>query len=178
MNELSRSELQDAIQQKVVECVKLGIAKLGIKSHPVDLRFDKKGVTAGCASWNDKGEYSLNFNLELSYQNQEETLTVTVQHEVAHILDYWMHDGKGDSGHGANWGYVMGFVFGLRPDIYHTMNTSSVKRVEPRIHKYECPTCGRTSFHTTREKNQVAYYTCRLDNTRMNYKGIDLLGAK
>lgn len=176
-NELTRSELKEAIQAKVVECVKLGMSKLNLTGRDIDLNFDKKGTTAGTASWYRDGSYSLDFNLELAMLNQQETLNQTVPHEVSHILDYWMHPGgMGSSHHGDNWKYIMAFVYGLRPDRCHSMDVSSVKRVEPRIHKLGCSSCGKNYWITTRQHNK-SIWSCKCGK-QLVYLGIDLLGAK
>lgn len=153
MNTLSETELKQAIAGRCKELILLGCQKLDLQTKGLDLTFSQKGGSGGSASWNKTTQRgTLNFNLALALDNQDEYLNQICPHEVSHILDYWM---TGTSSHGDDWKYIMAFCFGRRPDRCHHMDTTGIKYHESRDFVYQCPSCRHEYHLTARLHNRI-----------------------
>lgn len=91
MSRISDSQYSERcaeIQQTVQQCLTLARQLYSTSIHTVDIRFDLRGRAAGEASLRG-GQYTLRFNSDMiagdSYQR---IVTVTVPHEVAHLVCY------------------------------------------------------------------------------------------
>lgn len=131
-----RIALQTAIEKRVEECYQIAEAFYRRQFQRPNVRFSLGTTTAGNAHYNRN---QLNFNVVLAFENQEEYFTQVVPHEVAHIISVKLYGILNGSGHGVQWAGVMRECFGLKPDQYHLMDTSTVKakRGEP-VFKYQC----------------------------------------
>lgn len=137
----SDEELEAAIGAKTKELTLKACAFYHITPKGLDMMFSKTGRAGGCAGYNeDTGRYYLDFNWELARKNPDEYLQQIIGHEVAHIINDWLHPGKNDH-HGYNWQCIMVKCFGLMPDRCHHMETTGQYKPQERKHIYECPSC-------------------------------------
>lgn len=102
------------------------------------IRYDVKNRYGGFAISGGPDDWTIRLNLILCYENEEHFVKQTVGHEVAHLITRVVHgstkkvEEKGQTvikkirSHGAEWRSVM-VEIGLKPDTYHTYDTSSIE---------------------------------------------------
>ncbi len=103
-----------------------------------DIRYDVKNRFGGLAVSGGREDWTIRLNLILCYENEEHFIKHTVGHEVAHLVCRVVHgftkrvEEKGQTvvkkvrSHGKEWRSVM-VEFDLKPNTYHTYDTSSIE---------------------------------------------------
>ncbi len=140
-----------------------------------DIRFDKRGRTAGTA---DYIKWELNFNMVLLNENVDAFLYRTVAHEVAHLVDHVVYNShatrfdkrgrrKKRQPHGTNWKSIMA-VLGVESSRCHTYDTtnSRVARKKSETFDYHCAGCNETLpmgkiRHNKQRLGKANYVHCR-----------------
>ena len=111
--------------------------------------WHNKKVSLGTCSYNKKRIYLAKWYVEL---NDEDEVTDTILHEVAHALAYQRH-GSAGHGHGRIWKSIC-VEIGARPERLHTGKLGRPKN----HHKYVDTCCGVTYKRHRLRKN--ARYSC------------------
>lgn len=108
---------------------------------PAILDFSLRGRCAGQARIGQDARPLLRINLQLLAENLEDFLSVTIPHEIAHLVVVWQARRRRTRPppHGPEWQAVMRDCFGLEPVRCHTYQTTAA-RVVPRPFIYGC-TC-------------------------------------
>jgi len=103
-----------------------------------DIRYDVKNRFGGLAVSGGREDWTIRLNLILCYENEEHFIKHTVGHEVAHLVCRVVYgvtkqvEEKGQTvtkkvrSHGKEWRSVM-VEFDLKPNTYHTYDTSSIE---------------------------------------------------
>ena len=122
------------VTNRVKECFNIAAARFNTTFRWPNIRFDKRGTTAGIANGT---KWELNFNMVLLNENVEHFIEQTVAHEVAHLIDHQVYDShtprfdrsgrrKKRTPHGRNWKNIM-MVLGVPADRCHDMDVSNAK---------------------------------------------------
>lgn len=146
---------KDRILAKVEESFKKAESFYKVPlSRPTNIIFKRNGTTAGYSCY---GRKELMFQLDLAEHNEEDFITETVPHEVAHYVDDQIYGNKYVNGrrqsHGPRWKYIMRYVFGLNPDRCHNYDTSVTITKKQAKHEYTC--ACRSHFVTTTKHNKM-----------------------
>ena len=160
---------------RVKECFAIAEARFNTTFRMPNIRFDKRGTTAGTANG---GKWELNFNMVLLNENVEHFVKQTVAHEVAHLIDHQVFDmnaprfdiygrRKKRAPHGANWKRCM-FVLGVPADRCHNMDVSNAKVTRRKSAKfqYKCSGCG-----TVMEMGTVRHNNMQSGKRTYHHKG-------
>ncbi|MBY5956602.1 SprT-like domain-containing protein [Membranicola marinus] len=99
--------------------------------------FVWSGRVAGMAK-RRKEVYNLEFNIEAIHRDRTEMLENTIPHEMAHIVDMYLHGGK--SSHGPRWQSIIR-ALGGSPQRTHDIPLTKARR--SRKYLYEA-SCGST----------------------------------
>ena len=140
------------VMERVKECFAIAEARFNTTFRMPNVRFDKRGTTAGTAQGS---KWELNFNMVLLNENLEHFVKQTVAHEVAHLIDHQVFDShaprfdhlgrrKKRSPHGRNWKNIM-LVLGVPADRCHEMDVSNarVSRRKSATFDYHCSGCDK-----------------------------------
>ena len=156
---MNREEVRELLRKETERWWEHAIVLYGkrrIQGRPPTTSFELRGLTAGRACVQ---QHHNRYNLDIATANLEGFLAQTVPHEVAHIVDYFMHGCS--SHHGKKWKQIM-VDFGLEPTRCHNYE----KGVEPtrtlkRFTYYcQCRFYELTSIRHNRIK-RGASYSCR-----------------
>jgi len=102
------------------------------------IRFDVKSRVGGMAITGGADDWTVRLNPILCFENEDHFMTQTVGHEVAHLVTRVVHGNvktveengkqviKKVRSHGKEWKSVM-VALGLKPETYHTYDTSSIE---------------------------------------------------
>jgi SprT protein len=138
------AEQKQLVIRTVAHFTEMGNKKFGINMAVPTTLFNKRGTTAGEASYST---HTVNFNADMCAQNFDEFINQVVPHEVAHLVTHEKYS-KGTKrfnnvkAHGHEWRHVM-VTFGLSPDRCHKMDVSEFKQQRTK-YEYVCPSCGRS----------------------------------
>jgi len=146
------SKMQARVSAHLAEKYELAKSVWGHKLENYKLptvRYAKKGTTAGTA--NIRGNV-INLNLVLLMENGQVFIDRTVTHELAHLIDGYLHPenymrirGRKSSPHGPDWKRVMRLL-GAEPSRCHSYDTTNAKvQKSPRAkYVWKCtdPRCG------------------------------------
>lgn len=179
--------MQQLILDKTEESFKKAEAFYGKTfSRPLNIIFKRNGTTAGYCNYRKK---TLMFQLDLAEHNEEDFISQTVPHEVAHWIDF-EHNGihrdrKGWIAHGYTWKYIMRRVYGLNPDRCHTYDTSVTITKKQDRYEYTCG-CATHKISTTLHNKILRGQTrqCNRCRQRIVWKNgnvipkINILGIK
>lgn len=174
-------------KQAIFDGVKVCIAKANAHYKPATpfamprIGYDLRGLTAANAN---ATHWQLNFNYVLCTENWQDTITDTIPHEVAHLIDLgYLQKGVqrriifGRSGrprrekrsvHGDSWASVMR-VFGIaNPKRCHTYNVANaLQRVVERkrfTYRCACPegcSIGPKHHKVVQSRNPLRTVSCR-----------------
>ena len=160
----------NAISEKITTTVALAKAKFPLDHHTQNIwkrptfSLDLKGCSAGQANMQTN---HIRINPVLFKGNRDVMLTVTIPHEIAHLVAYNVYR---DHGHGKGWKNVMR-RFGLVPDRCHSLDTSSVKRAKASTLPFKCkcrthelsPLMARRSheYNATRGRHKYICTHCK-----------------
>jgi SprT protein len=139
--------------------------------------WDLKGTTAGWAQFfnNPNKPDILNFNAILFMENRNDFLNETFQHEIAHLISYYVYGSQLGKGHGYGWKQVMWNCFGVTPTRTHTMDVSNVVNRQKR-YVYSCQ-CEE-HHHIAGKRHSFAQrgrsYICNKCKTRIIYTGKEI----
>lgn len=98
--------------------------------------FVKSGRIAGMAK-RLHHIYNLEFSVEAILKEREEMIKNTIPHEMAHIVDMYLHNGK--SSHGPRWQYIVQ-ALGGSTDRTHDIPLQRSRRSRKYIYKASCGT--------------------------------------
>ncbi|MCP3867078.1 MAG: hypothetical protein GY703_03100 [Gammaproteobacteria bacterium] len=151
-------------RQKVVDstCVLLQKAESHYETTMpmVTIRFDLRGHSAGMACFRAGTDPLIRYNALLHFENQEEFLSQTVPHEVAHVVTrvIW---GPRVQPHGLEWQSVMA-LFGAKAQRCHDFDTSRSRARRLKRFTYRC-CCGEHQLTSIRHNRAHAgqVYLCR-----------------
>jgi SprT protein len=165
---------------RVKECFAIAEARFNTAFRMPNIRFDKRGTTAGTANG---GKWELNFNMVLLNENVEHFVKQTVAHEVAHLIDHQVFEmnaprfdrngrRKKRAPHGENWKRCM-FVLGVPAERCHSMDTSNAaqKRRKSKKFQYKCTGCETVIEMSTIRHNKQ-------QTGKANYSHIGCRGYK
>lgn len=159
--------IKQLILDKVEESFKIAEAFYGRTfDRPRSIIWNEKTTTGGYCSWREK---TLMFNPILAMENEDDFITQTVPHEVAHWIDqavYGISYKRTNRGkvrwilHGPNWKYIMERVYKIPADVTHSYDVTNTRgRVVARDFIYTCPCNTKfeitTSIHNKMRKGQV-----------------------
>ena len=104
-----------------------------------EVDFSLRGRCAGQAQITPDGKTRLRINLQLLQENQDDFLSQTIPHEIAHLVVLWKarKKRKRPNPHGPEWRQVMRNCFQLRPVRCHSYQTTPA-RVVTRPYIYRC----------------------------------------
>lgn len=123
----------------------------------INIDYSLRGKVAGHANYNKSLDtYTIRVNLRLLAENEEDYLTVTIPHEVAHLYTFFVATNKAwrrkITPHGREWQKVMRTCFGLDPKRTHSYEVTPA-RVHKRPYEYICD-C-QSHLVTTRMHNSI-----------------------
>lgn len=127
------------IRHRTEECLVHAEKHFGISLPRPRIDFSLTGTTAGqyCLKGN-----VLRYNVKLAVGNQEDFLATTVQHEVAHAVQFLNFYKVGIAPHGKEWKKIMVECFKLPPRVCHNYDVSKVKR-NTKSYAYGCACPGK-----------------------------------
>ncbi|WP_152485969.1 SprT-like domain-containing protein [Methylohalobius crimeensis] len=125
-----------------------------------EVGFDLKGQAAGQMQIR-QGKVRLRFNAVLMRDNREHFLRVTVAHELAHAVAYWVY-GKKIQPHGEEWQSIMA-LFGLEPRRCHDYDVThaQVRRLQRFTYRCGCREHDLTSIRHRRIQEGERTYVCK-----------------
>ena len=113
----------------------------------IQIKTSLRGKTAGMFSWKLSVENicTLKFHQVFLAENEEHYLSNTVPHEVAHLVQWAIHDNGRQrfltKPHGSEWKNIMQ-AFGLKPNMRHEYAIDSIKSVQNQT-AYTCGCAGK-----------------------------------
>lgn len=131
---MTEAELKAKIIEQTQVWYLLGCDAFKIQPKELTIEFGLRGATAGLAY---PEENKIKYHLGIAMENQDEFVSMTVPHEVAHLIANAYF--RKNCGHNTQWQYVMR-KFGLTPSRCHSYD---VTRVSNKNIKYTCQ-CGLT----------------------------------
>lgn len=143
--------LQRAISQRVDELRIRTRERYQIDIKPA-ITYTTRGTTAGYAIFDTN---TLDFNIALAAQNENEFVTQIVGHEFCHLVTNEVYS---HCGHGAEWKEVMR-DFNLQPDRLHRLDVRGMERV-PKTYPYKCDCNVYTFGKPTHHKLQSKLHQC------------------
>lgn len=150
--------LSDKIESKIEETLMKAESIFKTKFSFPAVDYSLRGACAGqYVRKNETNEEVLRFNIELAKNNEEEFVTQTVPHEVAHLISRNMYGFPNGHGHGMRWKMTM-MALGVEPTRCHSYDisvTTNRKRVE-----YTC-NCGQTFHLTAHRIRKIHLYHCK-----------------
>lgn len=117
--------------------------------RPNNIIFKRSGLCGGYSNWYAK---ELMFQLDFAEAHEEDYITTTVPHEVAHYVQDQLY--KGSKAHGREWKFIMRYVMGLAPDRCHHYDVSVTKSKTQTKHTYGCG-CGKSFKLSTTMHNRI-----------------------
>jgi|GEM_PF-3404077 len=106
-----------------------------LQDEDLPIVFTQSGRVAGMAK--RKGDiYNIEFNVEAILRDWEEMVNNTIPHEMAHIVDMFLHGGR--SSHGPRWQSIA-YALGCNPRRTHNIPLTKARR--PRRYLY-IASCG------------------------------------
>jgi SprT protein len=134
------------VMERVKECFAIAEARFNTTFRMPNVRFDKRGTTAGTAQGS---KWELNFNMVLLNENLEHGRRMK------------------RSPHGRNWKNIM-LVLGVPADRCHEMDVSNarVSRRKSETFDYHCSGCNQTLpmgkiRHGKQQSGRANYKHCR-----------------
>ena len=161
---------QQAVIKQTRYFLKLASDAFGKTFDVPEIRFDLSGKAAGYFRCYSNGHCLINFNQALLQQNEQEFLSRTVPHEVAHLVCYQLY-GKRIKPHGEKWKAVMK-LFGADSSRCHDYDLSQIKTRQYRRFQYQC-SC-RIHHLTSIRHNRVMSgqrYICKECNQQLSFQG-------
>jgi SprT protein len=138
----------DQIRTKIRQCIKIAEKHYNRKFSMPKIDYSLTGsVAAQALSYIN----TIKINPTLLVENEEDYISQTIPHEVAHIItDIIYPRGHLDKTkktkryphHGTAWKYVME-LFGVPPTLYHNYATTSVVKRHPVKYEHKCSICGK-----------------------------------
>lgn len=120
---------QEIIRQKTLEWYRKGLELFPQEELPVEISFNLVGTISGRACRRKFGnKHAIQYNWTLADENWERFTTVTIPHEVAHIIadEFFKEMWPDGCDHSTLWEFVM-VKFGIKnPSKYHTYDVSKV----------------------------------------------------
>jgi SprT protein len=126
--------VKDAIFQEITKAKQKAIDN-GYEIPRFSIRFDLKGTCAGRAGYKGQ-EYYLRFNLDIAKDNLETFLARTVNHELAHLLQFKYN--RGCKPHGSEWQYYNRVLTGKKMPRCHSYDVSHLKTRNVKRYIYTC----------------------------------------
>lgn len=161
------TELQEKIKAECMKWYARGIQEFSQQPELLEILFDLSGQKAGIATVRNSGANTLNFNMILAEENEEEFLSQVVPHEVAHIIANKFY--KQNCGHDVLWQSVM-IKWGKDPKRCHHFSVENSSQSRRNYH-WKCSKCG-TEFHVGKnlhEKIQNNYHKYACSKCRQKY---------
>jgi len=159
------------MKNTVIEIIKKAIIKFNkdYKNKTAiipEVRFTKRGKTAGCVTYKGLQDPYINFNMVLLKENFDDFVSQTVPHEVAHYLTWVLYGlqytNKGRRIiHGKDWKNMMSYL-GVESSRCHSYNTanSTVRKMKVFEYKCDCMTHELTSIRHNKVLRGKAKYCC------------------
>ena len=120
---------QEIIRQETLKWYHLGLELFPQEELPLEIVFNLVGTISGRAHCGkNDGKHVIHYNWQLADENWEKFTTVTIPHEVAHIIADMFFKEMWPQGcdHTSLWEFVM-VKFGIKnPSKYHTYDVSTV----------------------------------------------------
>lgn len=134
------------------------------RSFPIPtLRFDIRGRTAGQAIYNTN---VIRLNPTLFRENENQFITKTIPHEVAHLISRQVF-GKNGRGHGEGWKSVMRALGVIEITRCHSYDTKPSRIV--RRFAFGCNCAGKvhrvSSVKVNRMRRGRVTYSCKICRT-------------
>lgn len=127
-----------------------------LSEQDVPIVFYAKGNTAGRMKW-DKIAGNLIFNIEFSIdaiaKDWDHMTQETIPHEIAHIVDVFIHDGK-SSHHNAVWKRYAR-ALGCKGDRCHSIATDRARRKSVKRRVQYIVDCGTEVWLTMNMHNKI-----------------------
>lgn len=175
---MNNKELIKMVEEKTLELMILANEKFDRDFPFPELKFTKTGRASGGAIIPTENLMrhqprtrlgTMNFNLEIMRNNLDTFLNRTVRHEIAHLIDAYLHGRTRP--HGRNWKAVMYALGDRNPTRCHEYNMENVKvrRLKKRyIYACDCMEHEITVIRHKRARSGAQTYyckTCRKDIT-------------
>lgn len=151
-------QLKEKVQRKIEECI--SIAKRQWTSVDFDypiVKYNVRGTTGGKAS---RVSWMVDFNPVLLIENEDDFISQTVPHEIAHLIarKLWSNIKP----HGREWKLVM-TIFGAKPRATHSYDISRVQVRTVNKFMWTCECCGSDipvgmNVHQKMLKGRVRYH--------------------
>ena len=107
-----------------------------LSDEDLPIVFVKSGRIAGMAK-NQRSIYNIEFSVEAILRDWEEMTRNTIPHEMAHIVDMYLHNGK--SSHGPRWQSIIQ-ALGGSPQRTHDIPLRKARRSRRYIYIASCGT--------------------------------------
>lgn len=153
--------LQQQVLDQTARFIELGGELLGQRFEPVPVAFDLRGRTAGMYRVRGK-QRLIRYNPWIFAKYFDDSLNVTVPHEVAHYLVDCVHGIRRVKPHGAEWRGIMD-AFGVDSRATARFDLAGIPQRRQRQFAYRCA-CQRHQLgsrrHTKVQRGE-ARYRCR-----------------
>lgn len=107
-----------------------------LTNEELPIVFVWSGRVAGMAK-RQKNVYNLEFNIEAIHRNRTEMVDNTIPHEIAHIVDMYLHGVK--SSHGPRWQSIIQ-ALGGSPQRTHDIPLTKARRSRKYLYEASCGT--------------------------------------
>jgi SprT protein len=174
-----KTELKDRVEETVVAFICKAESKLGRTFPHIKVEFKNIGTTGGKFHYgkrnpftNEKSGMKIVINTTLLAENVEEFMVRTIPHEVAHYIDYMLHN---KSDHGYHWQAIMGGIFGCEVSRCHSYDVTNARIKTYRKFRYacECQTMDLTTvMHNKIRRGSVR--SCRRCHTVVKFTGMEV----
>lgn len=162
-------ELETRIKEKIKETVNKINEHFKMDMPIPPVYYDVTGTTAGLAKYYSM---SVHLNPTLLLQNIEDSINVTVPHEVCHLTNFYLHKKEKKLGspkaHGAQWKLMM-WVVGASAKVTHNYDVEDVKpqKIE---YLYQCGCSVGVKVSTTiHNRIKKGYrYACKKCNKALH----------
>jgi len=166
MNPKQRTEVIDKTQYWVGQASQLFDRQL----PNIEVLFDLKGRTSGMFCVRGQRQW-IRFNPWIFAKYYQQSLSVTIPHEVAHYACYQLH-GKARhiKPHGKEWKAIMN-AFGVDASVTCQLDISDLPQKRLNRHIYQCA-CRRhelTSIRHNRIQRGLAQYACPVCRETLTY---------
>jgi SprT protein len=153
-------ELLQMASEETLLLIRQAERHYAIAIPPVEIRFDLRGTAAGMVLFPHRNPPVIRYNPILLQHNQQDFLTQTLPHEVAHLIARTLH-GKAIRPHGHEWKTIMQF-FGADSLRCHNYATENIPVKKLRRFAYACG-CQQHQLTTIRHNRikKGLTYRCR-----------------
>lgn len=175
---LKNREIYAKVEAEVRRCIDVANKHYGRAFSMPKIEYNVRGTTAGRAHYR---AWKIDLNHTLLIENVDDFIARTVIHEVAHLVDFDVHQPDGDTNnfrwgrrrikrsiHGPSWQSVMRVLGAKDITRCHQYDVTNVARRKVRYeYKCACPTPVSAGPKVHSKLQKGAIYTCKKCGTRL-----------